>query len=308
LISTFSFAAAVLAILALTSLVLGAALLLAGACLKATDKLVAIYSHITKKMNWTKSAPAFVGVPVLVVALSGLALLLIGLYISVTTGTGEMDWKIMDVLLSSTAMAIVPASLAVLASIAVSIGIRCKLAMRGEDPSMRAVTASLPLMAMYLVPPTAFMICAFWWGELLHLPRSTSASWVLGEVMLILPLLTAFALAIHSSVTNGEIEFSLATMGFIATAKTSFFRRFPNEYLLLFLLAFLGIVQEFTISSMAAPAVPSLAVELANRIDGRGASRTEAAAIVMFLCALSVAAWTVCMRLSKRPPSPEELR
>ena len=96
--------------------------------------------------------------------------------------------------------------------------------------------------------------------------------WILGHVILTLPLLSSFISVSHFKTSNNEInyleshKFSLRQI-----IKDSFLRRYQSEYLLTFLIAFSLIWNESIVNNLLSDFIPSFVSEMKMNIEGRAA-------------------------------------
>lgn len=82
--------------------------------------------------------------------------------------------------------------------------------------------------------------------------------WVTGQVLLGMPVLCAFALWIHSSVTTTELEFQrLAGVSSAVLFLRSFFQRFKGDYLFVLLFAWTLVWNDSLLPRVMPPRIPS---------------------------------------------------
>lgn len=174
-------------------------------------------------------------------------------------------------------------------SIAFAAGMRVAFKERLKRFDTKSLPAFVALSLILVVPPIAIAFCGFYWisllGEGLRSTWLVLSVWLLGQVILAFPLVACFILSTHFAVTTSEIDFQTVAKATITEAATfSFWRRFRAEYVLTALFGFSIIWNEATLSSVVSGLshnVPSLAVRLLERVDGRASSYNEAANLVL---------------------------
>lgn len=130
------------------------------------------------------------------------------------------------------------------------------------------------LFILQLVPPIAIYITGFQWLKITGYQSMWNLQlvWILGHVILTLPLLSSFISVSHFKTSNNEInyleshKFSLRQI-----IKDSFLRRYQAEYLLTFLIAFSLIWNESIVNNLLSDFIPSFVSEMKMNIEGRAA-------------------------------------
>jgi len=163
--------------------------------------------------------------------------------------------------------------------------------------SRTAVVILVFSYGIFFVPPIALSFCTFYWLALLGFRDAgvvgVVSGWTLGQVVLAMPLLVSFVVYVHFVVRSAELVYqwtSRASVGEIASM--SFFGRLMPDYFLLLVFGFSFVFNESGLNAMTSGSskwVPSIAIELIQRVDGKGASYQEAVTlIVMSLVPVSV--------------------
>lgn len=128
------------------------------------------------------------------------------------------------------------------------------------------------LFILQLVPPIIIYITGFQWLKVIGYQDVTYLQfiWVIGHVILILPLIISFVSVFHFRTSNNEInyleshKFSLPQI-----LIDSFFRRYKAEYLFTFLIGFSLIWNESIINNLLSDFIPSFVSEMKMNIEGR---------------------------------------
>jgi hypothetical protein len=162
---------------------------------------------------------------------------------------------------------------------------------------------------LQLIPPIIIYITGFQWLKIIGYQNFVNLHlvWILGHVILTLPLLSSFMLVSHFQTTNNEInylesqKFSLAQI-----LRDSFLRRYKLEYLLAFLIAFSLIWNEPIINNILSDFIPSFVSEMRINIEGRAADYAKG--INYLLIALGVAfiailIWGTILNKTLRKPN-----
>lgn len=135
------------------------------------------------------------------------------------------------------------------------------------------------LFVLLLVPPIVILITGYQWMALIGY---TSLSviytiWIIGHVLLTLPVLGSFVLFNHFRVSVLEIDYlQVYRLSIKETIWFSFFSRFKAEYLLLFIIGYSFIWNEAVLNSLFSDFIPSFVSGMKMLITGRGADYDKA--------------------------------
>ena len=147
------------------------------------------------------------------------------------------------------------------------------------------------LYLLHLVPPLCIALSGYYWIAFFNLDfRNEIYSiliWIFGQVILVFPILSIFILLNHFRLKNTELNFQFSSRtNLIEKFRFSFLNRFGLDYILIFLFGFSFVWSESTLNSIMSNLsrnLPSIAVELTQRIDGRGGSYFEAANLILVI-------------------------
>lgn len=167
------------------------------------------------------------------------------------------------------------------------------------------------LFVLLLVPPIVILISGFKWMSFLGYSSQFIIYfvWIIGHVLLTLPLLGSFVLVNHFRVSNNEIDYlKVYKLSIKETISFSFLKRFKAEYLLLFILGFSFIWNEAIINSLFSDYIPSFVSSMKMLITGRGADYEKAFGflLVSFIIAiLSASIWRIIINNAQKKMNKE---
>ncbi len=153
----------------------------------------------------------------------------------------------------------------------------------------RSLLFFVAICSLNLLPPIAIAFCGYHWLATLNLglrdPLYATLLWLVGQAILAFPILACFVQYNHFRVRNAEIHLQQACgASFREVAVYSFLARFRIEYALVALFGFSVIWNEATLNSIMSGLsrhLPSIAVELTRRVDGKASSYYEAANLIV---------------------------
>jgi ABC-type spermidine/putrescine transport system permease subunit I len=141
-----------------------------------------------------------------------------------------------------------------------------------------AFSIYIAILHTLAIPAIVFGTATLWWFASLSSkgPSAIVGSWAVGHVLRELPLLICFAYWLFSHITDKEIEYQrISHVSLSGLARASFYDRFRQDYLLLWLFGWALAWNDGVINRAAAPLVPSLysllSPKLSVRPDFRGA-------------------------------------
>jgi ABC-type sugar transport system permease subunit len=201
-------------------------------------------------------------------------------------------WGFIDLNQFTISITLTIAALSIVLAIAILFGICTRLIWPHvlADFNRWSLLLLIALYSLLLVPPIGIALCGYEWlsvlGRSLQSQAAVITLWLIGQTILTLPILSSFVMYNHFHVKVAELHFQKSiSASFFEVARYSFFSRFRIEYALLALFGFSVIWSEATLSSVMSglsPNLPSIAVELTQRVDGRGASYYEAMNLILF--------------------------
>jgi ABC-type tungstate transport system substrate-binding protein len=124
------------------------------------------------------------------------------------------------------------------------------------------------------VPPIAIYLTGFQWMKMIGYSSDMGLDlvWILGHVVLCVPLLTAFVAVTHFRTTNAELNYlESQRVSALKIGIDSFFRRYRIEYIFTFLVSFSLIWNEPIVNNLLSDFIPSFVSEMKMNIEGRGA-------------------------------------
>ena len=194
-----------------------------------------------------------------------------------------------------------PLLMTVLAAIAASavaiyFGIASRLGWKNMLSSFNQ--KSLPffvlLFVLLLIPPIVILITGYKWMSLIGYSNETMiyTVWIIGHVLLTLPVLGSFVLFNHFRVSNNEIDYlQVYKLSKTETIRFSFLKRFKAEYLLLFIIGYSFVWNEAVLNNLFSDYIPSFVSGMKMLITGRGADYEKAFGylLVSFIVAIASA-------------------
>jgi len=207
----------------------------------------------------------------------------------------------------SVTLSVAAASVTLLLSIVLGVCVRILLRRTMEKFDSRSAPLFGLLYFLQMVPPIGVALCGYHW--LAKLGGTTTwvpLLWLVSQVIVSLPLTASFVQVSHFRVSTRELEFQESSrVGFSDLMWHSFLRRFGLDYGLVAIFGFSIIWTEATVNSTLSSlsrSIPSVAVELSQRVDGRGASYQQAANLILVTLVpviLALALWTFDLRRRK---------
>lgn len=157
--------------------------------------------------------------------------------------------------------------------------------------SQKSLPFFVLLFVLLLVPPIVILITGYKWMSLIGYTSQSIiyTIWIIGHILLTLPVLGSFVLFNHFRVSNNEIDYlQVYKLSKPETIRYSFFKRFKAEYLLLFIIGYSFIWNEAVLNSLFSDYIPSFVSGMKMLITGRGADYDKAFGylLVSFIVAL----------------------
>lgn len=162
------------------------------------------------------------------------------------------------------------------------------------------------LFVLLLVPPIVILITGYQWMALIGY---TSLSviyiiWIIGHVLLTLPVLGSFVLFNHFRVSILEIDYLRVYR--LSTKETiwfSFFSRFKAEYILLFIIGYSFIWNEAVLNNLFSDYIPSFVSGMKMLITGRGADYDKAFGYLFVSFTLAIASVIIWRFIIEKAPN-----
>ena len=135
------------------------------------------------------------------------------------------------------------------------------------------------LFALLLLPPIVILITGYKWMSFLGYNSEVTIYiiWIIGHILLTLPILGSFVLFNHFRVTNNEIDYlEVYKLSKTETINNSFIKRFRAEYVLLLIIAYSFIWNEAVLNNIFSDYIPSFVSGMKMLITGRGADYEKA--------------------------------
>jgi hypothetical protein len=202
-----------------------------------------------------------------------LGFILFPLIYSIISTVGNFDFDFFH-LVSPFLFTILASTIAMLCSIYLGILLRLGWKETLSSFNNRSLFFYIILFTLQLIPPIAIYIIGFQWLKITGYQFSWNLQliWILGHIILTLPLLSSFISVSHFNTSNNEINYMEShKFSFMQIVRDSFFRRYQAEYLLTFLIAFSLIWNESIINNLLSDFIPSFVSEMKMNIEGRAA-------------------------------------
>lgn len=157
--------------------------------------------------------------------------------------------------------------------------------------SQKSLPFFVLLFVLLLVPPIVILITGYKWMSLIGYSSQSIiyTIWIVGHILLTLPVLGSFVLFNHFRVSNNEIDYlQVYKLSKAETIRFSFFKRFKAEYLLLFIIGYSFIWNEAVLNNLFSDYIPSFVSGMKMLITGRGADYDKAFGylLISFIVAL----------------------
>lgn len=191
--------------------------------------------------------------------------------------------------------------------LAIQLGIILRLAWKNAMStfSKKSMVFYAALLFILLFPPLVLYILGFKWLSIIGYQSNLliNCVWVIGHILLVLPILSSFIAVTHYRTTNDEIEFLDAyKLKYKDKIKALFSKRYLLDYFLTFLIAFSFIWNESTINNLLSDFIPSFISEMKMSISGRGTDYSSGIGyflISISLALLSITIWNFIIRKIK---------
>ena len=163
------------------------------------------------------------------------------------------------------------------------------------------------LFILMLVPPILVYITGFQWLKIIGYQSILMLQivWIIGHLILILPLLTSFITVSHFKTTNNEIDYLEAhKISLIQVIKDTFLKRYLSEYIFTFLIAFSLIWNEPVINNLLSDFIGSFVSEMRMNVEGRAADYAKGMNYLFVAFAIAIFAiwlWRIILnKLTRR--------
>jgi hypothetical protein len=177
--------------------------------------------------------------------------------------------------------------------------------------SQKSLPFFVLLFALLLVPPIAILITGYKWMSFVGYSSQflIYTIWIIGHILLTLPVLGSFVLFNHFRVSNNEIDYlQVYKLTRAETIQYSFFKRFKVEYLLLFIIGYSFIWNEAVLNNLFSDYISSFVSGMKMLISGRGADYDKAFGFLLcsFIVALlSAAIWRYIIERAQKQLNTE---
>lgn len=154
------------------------------------------------------------------------------------------------------------------------------------------------ILSLLFVPGMVLSLVGYQWFNLLSVNVTYIAIvWILGHILMVLPIITCFIISTHFSVTNSEIEYMNAhQFSFKDILCLLFLGRFKGDYFLTFLICMTMIWNDPVLNSILSDYVPSFISEMKMSIVGRGADYGKGISYFTVSLIVSLGAWLLWIR------------
>lgn len=175
------------------------------------------------------------------------------------------------------------------------LGITLRLAWKETLSSFnsRSLVYFTLLFVLQLVPPIIIYLTGFQWLKLTGYQSlwNLQLVWVVGHIILILPLMVSFVSVFHFRTSNNEIRY-MEAHGFSLRQifNDSFLRRYRAEYLFTSLIGFSLIWNESVINNLFSDFIPSFVSEMKMNIEGRAADYAKGMSYLFIAIGIAIAA------------------
>ena len=177
----------------------------------------------------------------------------------------------------------------------VSIRLFWSRAMSGFNK--KSILVFIGLFLLNIIPPICILITGFYWMKIMSYNNDFTIvlSWIIGHVILTLPLLTTFLLVTHFRFKNNELFFlKTHKVNNSTIIKRSFLQRFKIDYLLVFIFAFAFIWSEDILNNIFSDNIKTFASSMKMYIYGKSADTAKAFVfllISLFLAGFCIMLW-----------------
>ena len=234
------------------------------------SKLYPQHFH-TQNVKKISSKKVSYAVAVLCVLIAVLPLILTALKISYSFNFSSLGFPLLMTILAAMAASIT----------AIYFGVAARLGWKNTLSSFNQ--KSLPffvlLFVLLLIPPIVILITGYKWMSIIGYSNETMIYivWIIGHVLLTLPVLGSFVLFNHFRVSNNEIDYlQVYKLSKTETIRFSFLKRFKADYLLLFIIGYSFVWNEAVLNNLFSDYIPSFVSGMKMLITGRGADYEKA--------------------------------
>lgn len=160
-----------------------------------------------------------------------------------------------------------------------SVGIRLLWYRIMHGFNNKSIICFIALFLLNIIPPLCVLTTGFYWMKIISYNSAFTivASWIIGHIILALPILTAFLLVTHFRFRNNELFFLwVHQVDRVKIIKTSFFQRFNVDYILVFVFAFAFIWSEDVLNNIFSDNIKTFSSSMKMYIYGRSADNAKA--------------------------------
>lgn len=178
-------------------------------------------------------------------------------------------------------------------SIFFSIALRISFPNKLNSFDNKSLVFFLLLLVLNIIPPITILTTGFFWIRVVNSSFDVLvySTWIFGQVLLNLPILSTFLLVTYFSVNNTELTFLRVHRASNRNIiKASFISRFKVEHILMLIFAFSFIWNESIINNVFSDKIKSFSYFMKMYVSGKSADNSKAFAfllisfLISFLC------------------------
>ena len=154
------------------------------------------------------------------------------------------------------------------------------------------------ILLLQLIPGIVISLLGYQWAAFLDIGVNYIVLlWVIGHVLMILPVISCLLITTHFSVSNDEINYLFShKTSFLDFIKVSFLGRFKGDYLLTFLICVTMIWNDPILNSILSDYVPSFISEMKMSITGRATDYSKGISYFAISLIVALGAYSVWVR------------
>lgn len=154
------------------------------------------------------------------------------------------------------------------------------------------------ILMIQFIPGIVLSLLGYQWFLSLNLNLSyVFIIWIIGHILMILPLVSCLLITTHFNVSNDQIYYLISQKSsFNDFVKVLFWGKFKGDYLLAFLICMTMIWNDSILNSILSDYIPSFITEMKMSIVGRGADYSKGISYFAISLVIAFGAYSVWIR------------
>lgn len=154
------------------------------------------------------------------------------------------------------------------------------------------------ILLFQFIPGIVISLLGYQWFLALNLDLNyVFVIWIIGHILMILPLISCLLITTHFNVSNNQLYYLFShNLSFIDFVRVLFWGKFKGDYLLTFLICLTMIWNDSILNSILSDYVPSFISEMKMSIVGRGADYSKGISYFAVSLIVAFGAYSIWVR------------